>query len=366
MEEQCALSRKSDAGYAVKRGIANCPGALIPMKPDGKTVGFVAEALEIVQERILLFELEGRPAGKKELFASRVSILSLGDSDDRQVFDIERPKHFLGDGKLSGTAVNEKQIGTVGLFRFGESPESPGQHFAHHIEVITLDVCEGEFSICLFVETLDVRDNHRADGLAALDVGIVENFDAARRRGKAEAFGEFFQQGISIGIAHKIASEGFLRVFPDLQDEFTFLPPLRRCDFNAVAAVLRQGFLQKFLSGNGLVEQDEFRRRAVVIKLREKSLENFGAALFGAVSWKIFAVAPVLTGSKEKDFNAHASGVFDGGKDIRFVDVARMNPLPRLYTRKRGKAVARECGAFIVKGFGLPLHLLHEGFLELS
>src|SRR5579863_10306754 len=64
--EQRALAPRADAGDLVERRLTDCLGSLGSMGADREAMGFVPQALQEIEYRILRIETEGRFAGNKQ------------------------------------------------------------------------------------------------------------------------------------------------------------------------------------------------------------------------------------------------------------------------------------------------------------
>jgi hypothetical protein len=119
------------------------------------------------------------------------------------------PMMVTSRGKLisANTAFNQQHIGPVRhpgcvIFRvdltFGGKPrKAPGQNFAHHPEIVAGCEVLGfdiERPVVLFGKAIHSRHDHRSDGICALDVRIIVNFDAARGFFQTERFSHGFEQ----------------------------------------------------------------------------------------------------------------------------------------------------------------------------
>jgi hypothetical protein len=98
------------------------------------------------------------------------------------------PDGSLDPNMGNNTAVDQDQIGpagvvTIGIF-FHLSGEATAEHLAHHAEIIVgrrlipLDV---ELAVLTFAETLGPGDDHSAEGVGALNMAVVVDFDAVGR-----------------------------------------------------------------------------------------------------------------------------------------------------------------------------------------
>src|SRR5438445_3546379 len=91
-------------------------------------------------------------------------------------------------------------------------------------------------------------------------------------------------------------------------------------------------------------QQYEFRRRLVVVELREERGQHLfrRERLFSA--WEVSAIAPVLAGAEEEHLDAGITALLMDGEYVGFFHGARIDALLRLDRRQRGEPVAVERG----------------------
>jgi len=141
-------------------------------------------------------------------------------------------------------------------------------------------------------------------------------------------------------------------------DQFALFAPARHGDRDLAVGTFGERLLQQVAFRNVVGQKHQTRARLVVVKLRQETLQNLRRreALVGA--GEIGAIAPVLSGAKEKHLNAGLAAVLEAGKDIGFIDRMRVDALVRLDMGKSGEPVAIDCGGFEVQAFR---RLLHRG-----
>src|SRR5690606_3357448 len=109
--EERAAAYGANARDLVERIGAEGPGALRPVRADGKAVSFVAQALDKVKHRIPWFEHDRRAtAWLVKMFASGVAIGPLGDADQGYVMQNQCRQYFARHGKLACATVNQHEI----------------------------------------------------------------------------------------------------------------------------------------------------------------------------------------------------------------------------------------------------------------
>src|SRR5882672_6850642 len=83
MGQQRLFPSRGDARNLLQRACAYGFGAAFAVAADRKAVSFVAQALQIVENRALLIEAERRLAPAVEVLAARLALDALGDADHR-------------------------------------------------------------------------------------------------------------------------------------------------------------------------------------------------------------------------------------------------------------------------------------------
>ena len=89
---------RAHAGDLVQRIGADGFGALLAVAADGEAVGFVAQALQVIENRAFRIEAEGFAILHVEMFAARVAVGSLGNADEQHILDAQIFEHGFGDG----------------------------------------------------------------------------------------------------------------------------------------------------------------------------------------------------------------------------------------------------------------------------
>lgn len=95
------------------------------MRSDGKSVGFVTQALDEVEDGIARFEHERLWApGYVEVFAAGIAVWAFGDADEGDVFKANVGQHLLRNGELSGATIDEDEIRAIGKMGSGSLPSA--------------------------------------------------------------------------------------------------------------------------------------------------------------------------------------------------------------------------------------------------
>src|SRR5579862_5996892 len=115
---------------------------------------------------------------------------------------------------------------------------------------------------------------------------------------------------------------------------------------------------------NRVRDQDETRRRLVVVELREERGQNFARAKRAVGPRKIRAVAPVLAGAEKEHLDAAKAALLMQGEHVRLRDAARIDALVRLNRRQRRQTVAIDGGALEVERGGGFFHFFGKLVLD--
>ena len=91
--------------------MAGAPG---PVAADGKTVGFVTQALDVIQNRVARFEHEAGLVRHVKMLASGIPVRPLGHSDHGNVINSEVSQNTHGR-KLALPAIDQHQVGPGGF-----------------------------------------------------------------------------------------------------------------------------------------------------------------------------------------------------------------------------------------------------------
>ena len=143
-----------------------------------------------------------------------------------------------------------------------------------------------------------------------------------------------------------------------------FSPRCGTTNVDLVAAAYRQRFRQQRPILDRVRQQDRARARLVVIELREKFTEHFAGRERTIRLRKIGAVAPVLSGAKEKHLDAGVAAALMRREHVRLVDAAQVDALLRLDRRQRGKPVAQYRRTFEVERVRRGIHFRRELILH--
>ena len=260
-------------------------------------------------------------------------------------------------------------LGGVVFGRGRQQPlETPLQHLAHHRVVVARRQAFGfdvELAVLVLDEAVRARHDHGADGIGALDVAVVVDLDPLRRMRQPKRGDHRLQQpSLGRGIG-ELAAERLARIGQRVRDQFLLFAAPRRGDFHLESGLDRERIGQQFGFFDLVRQQDEFRRRFVVVELREERGQHLFRSKRFLRARKIGAVAPVLSGAKEEHLDAGISALLMDGEHVGFLHGARIDALLRLDRRERGEAVAVKRRGFELEFAGGLFHfgrqlLLHQ------
>ena len=128
----CAV-RGPMPGYAVERRFCLARGAPLAVKSDSEAVRLVADLLDEVQNRRVMFE------NNRLVFLSEdvQNFFFLCDARERLIDDLQRIERLRGSVQLADAAVNQNQTWER-LFFFLQAPVAARHRFAHAGEVVVL------------------------------------------------------------------------------------------------------------------------------------------------------------------------------------------------------------------------------------
>ena len=133
--EELAGGGWADAGDIAESGLGLAFAAAEAVEGDGEAVGFVADLLDEVEDRVVAVELDGLV-----FLAVEVEDLFLfGDAGERLVDDGEGLEGFGGSLELADAAVDEDEAGERLVF-FEDAFVAAGYGLAHGGEIVVLGV----------------------------------------------------------------------------------------------------------------------------------------------------------------------------------------------------------------------------------
>ena len=191
-------------------------------------------------------------------------------------------------------------------------------------------------------------------------MAVVVDLDALRHLPQRERGGHPFQQPALRRRVGELAAKRLARVGQRMRDQFLFLAALRHRDFDFVAGLHAKGVGKQCRFLDLMRQQDEFRRRLVVVELREERGQHFLRRERLLRAREIGAVAPVLAGAEEEHFDAGIAALLMDGEHVGFFYRARIDALLRLDRRQRGEAITIQRRGLEFELGGCLLHLAGE------
>ena len=147
------------------------------------------------------------------------------------------------------------------------------------------------------------------------------------------------QSALGRGIG-ELAPQRLARIGQRVCDQLLFLAAPRRRDFHLGAGLDGERVSEQLLLLDLVRQQNELRWGFVVVELREQRRQYFFRSERLLRARKIGAVAPVLPGAKEEDFDAEITAFLMDGEHIGLFHAARVDALLRLDRRQRRQPVA--------------------------
>ena len=181
--EELLAALGTQTGNIIEDGGNHALVAQLAMEGDGEAVGLVAYVLDEVQRGTAAGQHDGTGVvpGHVEL------LVLLGQTRHRDV-ETEFGKLVDGGGELWLAAIEDEQVGAAAkTFVFHALGRvAAAQHLAHHREVVCLPVflANLEASVLRLVGLAAREDDHRRDGVVAVDGRDVEALDAHGRLGQ--------------------------------------------------------------------------------------------------------------------------------------------------------------------------------------
>src|SRR5215208_572239 len=344
---------------------------------DSKTVSFIPEPLDIVQDGIAGIEHEGLLAGDIEMLPAGVAVQSLCYAGDRKPVQAQILQNGPDCRYLPLAAIDQDQIGAELGFGLGcrlsfrlllEQPgEAAGEHLAHHAEIIAKRArfaAHVEFAVLVFDEAFGPRDDHGTHGLGTLDVGIVEDLDPPGPGVQTEDPCDAVEQPRLRLRFSEPAAECLLGIGKGMIDERAFFTALRHKNLDAPSGTGAESLRKQVLFFDRMGEEDEWGQGLVVIELGEERAEDFGLGEAFIGTGKIGAIAPVLTCAEEEYLDAGVAGLLCDGEEVGFVHCFRVDALNRSDHAHGGNAIAVARGQFEIELVGSLLHLRGKPFLH--
>ena len=327
MPQQFLRRARADAGNILQARLNGALRAALPVKTHGEAVRFIANLLDQMKDRGVVFQPDGLillPEDVNDFFL-------LGNAGDGLVDDFELFERRRGRVQLAESAVDQDQARERFLL-FLQAPVAPLDGFLHAREIVVSPfAANDEFPVIGFFHPPVFPHHHRGHRVRALQVRDVEALDAPRRFRQAERLFERLDDGFRAGLQHAEALlEGVARVFLHQFQKGVFRAALRHQNFHAAArrfemrAALGEDFLEKFaiLEIHGHVNGAR-QIRGVEIELLQQRRQKFGGLEFR----KVFPVkiAPVhdAPAAKVEQIHGHQRRLGVPREDVDVVALRR-------------------------------------------
>src|SRR5260221_9800382 len=421
MVQERLFTMGADTGNVIEQRMTDALGALGAMRADGKTMRLVAQTLHEVEYGIAWIEAEGRLARYEEALAAGIAVRPLGDRRHRDVGDAELFQHRHGDRELTGAAIDQYEIGP-GATRplrilLEGTRQAAHQHLAHHAVIVAggeggrrnggpilrpqhaarlrirgdvagtraplilsrrrrrrvegyglglerLSAPDVEFAVRALHQAFGPGDDHRADRIGALDVAVVVDLDAARRRLEAERGGDPFEQLALRGALRDATAERLARVVEGVAEKTRALAALGHQQRDLALGADGQRLGDQLGLGERLAEQDQGRRRLVVVELADEGGEHLLDRQLPVVAGEIGTIAPILPTAEEEYLDRGLAAGLVGGDDVGVGDALHVDVLLTLDMGEGADAVADEGGGLEIERRRGRLHGLRERRLD--
>ena len=195
---------------------------------------------------------------------------------------------------------------SVGFF-LDHAGEAAAEHLAHHGVIVAggkLGGLDVELAVLRLFETFRSRHDKGAQGMGALDMGIVIDLDAAGRLFQPEHVGHAFQQ-LGLGaVLGQAAAQLLAGIGQGAFHDLALFAALGGGDFHPVFGAQGQRLGQQFAVRQFFAGEDQFGRDAFVIELADKAFQHLAQRNVIGVAREIGTVAPILPGAEEEDLDA--------------------------------------------------------------
>ena len=180
---------------------------------------------------------------------------------------------------------------------------------------------DDEFAVVGFFHAAVFPDDHAGDGVAALNVGDVEAFDAARLFQEIErvlnGFADHFRSGLEDAEA---LFEGVLGVVRNEVEEGALGAALRREDFDFVPGAIGEGFFEQLAIFELDGDVDGFREiGGVKVKLLEERGDEFVGVEFVEIFPEKFAAIDDAAAAQVEEIGGDERSFGVEGEDVGVV-----------------------------------------------
>src|SRR5712691_10623282 len=176
--QQRAAAARTDSGHRVELGAQVTHRARPAVERHREAVRFIANPLHEQEGRVLLAQLDWL-----EPIAGEEQFLFLGNADSDEIAQTDLLQRLVGGRQLTFAAVDQNQIRERTAL-LEHLPVASLHDLAHRGEIVGPELgaraADPEFPVLALPHAPVFADNHRRDGLAALNRGDIEAIDAAR------------------------------------------------------------------------------------------------------------------------------------------------------------------------------------------
>ncbi len=156
----------------------------------------------------------------------------------------------------------------------------------------------------VFAKAFGSGDDHGPHCVGPAGVAVVVDFNPARGARQRERFLQGAQQLLLRRCVRKLARECFARIGQGVLHQLLAFAALRRAHLDFVPGFGRQRFGKQCSLVKIMRNENEARRRLVVVELREKCAEHFRRTNAAVGLREIGAVPPVLARAEKEHFDA--------------------------------------------------------------
>ncbi len=230
------------------------------------------------------------------------------------------------------------------------------------VRLIALDV---EFTVLVFVKAIRPRDDHRADGMGALDVRVVVDLDPLRDlSARSNASANPLSRRACVAVSDILRARLSRALRSGVLHQLGLFAALGDHDLDLASGLFGQRICHQIIIVEAMRQDQHPRRFAVGIELADKGLHHLGRVLVPADARVIVVVAPVLVGADEEHLHAGLPAISVQRDHVRLGHALRVDALGGLHLGQRLDPVAQGGGALELHRFAGLLHLRRQRFLN--
>src|SRR5580704_17127043 len=362
--QQFLHGSRTDAWNFVELGFQGSARAALAVKTHGKTVCFITDLLNQVQQGRMFFE-----ANRFVLLAeNEKDFFLLGDGGHGLIDDFQLFQGLRSGVQLSQPAVDQNQAGHFLLFAL--HPAIAAFYcLAHTCEIVIAPfAANDEFAVIGFAHAPVFPDDHRGNRIGSLEMGNIEALDALRWSGKIQRGLERLGNGFGIGLQDaESLLERMARIFLHQIQERMLRTALRYRDLHAAI-----GQVQRF----GALRKDVFEQLAILEIAHDvngsrqiggieiKLLEHRGKKFVGIEFLEVFPIEitaiDYAAGANVEKIHGYLGRLGVPGEHVGVVAGSSGNFLPLFNLFQGMQEVAVTCGLLVT----LVLRCLHHALTE--